>query len=302
MADQSIGFIGMGRMGGRMARRFVDRGWQVYGADPDPEVRSGFASVKFVSFEDAPCAVALRATTTVLSLPSPQVYVDVVEASGGLAHANGSGRTIIDTSTSGLSTARRCAARLVDAGYDVLDAPVSGGISGAEQGTLSVMAAGSRAKFDEHFEILKIIGENVFFVGDQVGQGQVMKVVNNILSLSALSATAEATAVARKAGISLSASLDILNVSSGRNTATSSKFPHSVVTRSFNFGFPISGALKDAKLFEAAAEELGVPTIACNGVVNTWRMAAARGYGDDDFTAIAKVYEELAGLSPEGAG
>jgi 3-hydroxyisobutyrate dehydrogenase-like beta-hydroxyacid dehydrogenase len=109
-------------------------------------------------------------------------------------------------------------------------------------------------------------------------------------------ATAEAMVVATKAGISPTVALDILNVSSGRNSATQDKFPRAVITGTFDFGFLLRLMLKDVKLFEELAEELAVPTIVAAAVLNVWRIGLTQGLGDKDLTAIAQLYERWAGV------
>src|SRR5260370_25277715 len=122
-----------------------------------------------------------------------------------------------------------------------------------------------------------------------------MKLANNMLSATALVATAEAMAVATKAGIPPPVALDILNASSGRNSATQEKFPRSVLTGTFDFGFLLKLMLKDVKLFEELAEELAVPTIVAQSVANVWRIGVMLGLGAQDLTAIPPVYARVAG-------
>jgi len=159
-----------------------------------------------------------------------------------------------------------------------------------------VMVAGDPDLSAIYTPLLSIIGKNVFYVGAEPGQGQAMKLVNNMLSATALAVTAEAMTVATKAGIPPVIALDILNVSSGRNSATQDKFPKDVITGTFNYGFLTELMLKDVKLFEELADELRVPTLVSPAVINAWRVAVAQGYGPRDFTAIAQMFERLAGV------
>ena len=188
------------------------------------------------------------------------------------------------------------AAALAAQGIGFLDAPVSGGVRGAERGTLAVMVAGDAALYESYRDLLSVIGKNVFYVGSEPGLGQAMKVVNNVLSATAMAATAEALAVATKAGIDPALALDILNVSSGRNSATQDKFPREVITGNFSGGFLTRLLYKDVKLFDELAEALGVPTPVCAATVNAWRFAVSQGYGERDFTRIAEIVEGFAGV------
>ena len=230
-----------------------------------------------------------------LSLPLPKTLFDVVLGVDGVTAA-GPGCCVIDASTSGVKASRAVAAELGAKGLGFLDAPVSGGVPGAEKGTLSVMAAGDPELYEKYRGLLSIIGKNVFYVGAEPGQGQAMKLVNNMLSATAMAATSEAMAVATRAGIAPDIALDILNVSSGRNSATQDKFPKDVITGTFNYGFLMQLLLKDVKLFEELADEMRVPTLVSPAVVNAWRIAVAQGYGQKDFTAIAQMFERWAGV------
>ena len=173
---------------------------------------------------------------------------------------------------------------------------MSGGVSGAVQGTLAVMVSGDPELFAAWKALLSVVGKNVFYVGAAPGQAQAMKLANNMLSATALVATAEAMVVATKAGIPPPVALDILNASSGRNSATQEKFPRSVLTGTFDFGFLLKLMLKDVKLFEELAEELAVPTIVAESVANVWRIGVTLGLGSQDLTAIAQLYERWAGV------
>ena len=294
MADR-VGFIGVGRMGAPMVRRLLAPGYEVSIRDVAEAAVAPFRGTPGVTICSSPRQVAEEAPVVLLSLPLPKTLFDVVLGPDGVAAA-GPGRCVIDLSTSGAKASRAVAAELTAKGLRFLDAPVSGGVPGAEKGTLAVMVAGERDLYEKHRGLLSIIGKNVFYVGAETGQGQAMKLVNNMLSATALAATAEAMAVATKAGIAPDVALDILNVSSGRNSATQDKFPKDVITGTFNYGFLTELMLKDVKLFEELADELRVPTLVSPAVINAWRVAVAQGYGPKDFTAIAQMFERWAGV------
>lgn len=294
MADR-VGFIGVGRMGAPMVRRLLDHGYEVCIRDVAAAAVAPFRGQPGVTVCASPREVAERAPVTLLSLPLPRTLLDVVLGADGVAAA-GPGRCVIDTSTSGVKASRAVAGELRAKGVQFLDAPVSGGVPGAEKGTLAVMVAGDRQLYERHRELLSIIGKNVFYVGPEPGQGQAMKLVNNMLSATALAATSEALAVATKAGIAPEVALDILNVSSGRNSATQDKFPKDVITGTFAYGFLTELMLKDVRLFEELADELRAPTLVSPAVINAWRIAVAQGYGPKDFTTIAQMFERWAGV------
>lgn len=294
MADR-VGFIGVGRMGAPMVRRLLAHGHELFLRDVDDAAVQPFKGQPGVTISGSPREVAAATGVVLLSLPLPRTLEEVVLGDDGLLGA-GPGRCVIDLSTSGVRASRKVAAALRDRGLAFLDAPVSGGVPGAEKGTLAVMVAGDRDLYARWKPLLSIIGKNVFYAGAEPGLGQAMKLVNNMLSATAMAATAEAMAVATKAGISPPVALSILNVSSGRNSATQDKFPKDVITGTFNYGFLTRLLLKDVKLFEELAEELAVPTLVSEAVVNVWRIAVSQGLGDRDFTAIAQLVERWAGV------
>ena len=290
-----VGFIGVGRMGGPMARRLLARGYELLIRDVNDAAVRQWKTEAGVTVCASPREVAAQAPVVLMSLPVPAALEEVALGPDGIATA-GTTPCVIDLSTSGVKAARKVAAALGAKGIRYLDAPVSGGVAGAEQGTLAVMVSGDADLFATWKALLTILGRNVFYVGAKPGQGQAMKLANNMLSATAVVATAEAMVVATKAGISPTVALDILNVSSGRNSATQDKFPRSVITGTFDFGFLLRLMLKDVKLFEELAEELAVPTIVAEAVLNVWRIGLTQGLGDKDLTAIAQLYERWAGV------
>jgi len=294
MADR-VGFIGVGKMGGPMVRRLLAHGYQLFIRDVAEAAVAPFRREVGVRICASPREVAGYAPVVLLSLPVPKALEDVALGEDGIIAA-GTGCSVIDLSTSGVRACRAVAAALKAKGFRFLDAPVSGGVPGAEKGTLSVMVAGDPDLSAIYTPLLSIIGKNVFYVGAEPGQGQAMKLVNNMLSATALAVTAEAMTVATKAGISPAVALDILNVSSGRNSATQDKFPKDVITGKFDYGFATQLMLKDVKLFEELAEELAVPTLISPAVVNAWRLAVSQGLGPRDFTTIAQLFERWAGV------
>lgn len=243
----------------------------------------------------SPREVAEQVSIVLLSLPLPRTLEEVVLGPDGLLEARAT-PCVVDLSTSGVAASRRVAAALATRGLAFLDAPVSGGVPGAEKGTLSVMVAGDPALHARFKPLLAVIGRNVFYVGREPGQGQAMKLANNILSATALVATAEAMVVATKAGIPPAVALDILNVSSGRNSATQDKFPRDVITGTFAYGFTTAGLVKDVGLFAELAQELAVPMLVSPAVVNAWRFAVTQGLGPQDVTAITRLFERWTGV------
>ena len=195
-------------------------------------------------------------------------------------------RLVVDHSTIGVTAARRIHALLAEHGIEYVDAPVSGGVSGAVGATLSIMYSGSEATFETLRPVFESIAANVFRVGDGPGQGQAMKVLNNFLSGTAMAATAEAVAFGVAQGQDMKTILDVVNVSSGRNTATSDKFPHRVLTGSYDAGFSSVQFNKDLGLYTNAAEAIGAPRPISPAVFDVWQRLEAHEPGAD----ISRIY------------
>lgn len=294
---RDLGFVGVGAMATPMVRRFIERGWNVHLVDPVPARTAEFRDHPRVVVHEDAAALADTTTYTVLSLPTPRALSEV---SARLASVNTrSPAIVINTSTTGPAATREAADRLAAAGFAFVDAPVSGGVVGAGEGSLTILVSGADEPVRACEPVFEVIGRQVLRIGSEAGQAQVMKVANNVLSLGALAATAEATALTRRAGIPMDIAISALDAGSGRNSATSVKFPRHVLSGRFDFGFPADGALKDVSLFTALAAELGVETPLAQAVVDCWRLAVESGYGAQDCTRIVTMYERMAGLADE---
>lgn len=290
---EHIGFIGLGRMGSRMAARLLDAGHTLTIFDVDEEAVAALLARGAVR-AGSPAEVADAAALVFASLPSPPIVEDVALGVRGVIQGS-KVETFVDLSTTGPGVAATIANALAAKSIVALDAPVSGGIKGAAEGTLSVMVSGPRAAYLRAEPILKTFG-NLFFMGEQPGLGQTMKLVNNLLGACAIAITSEGMAMGMKAGLDPKLMIDVLNVSSGRSSATQDKWPRSVLPRSFDFGFATALSLKDVRLCLDEAEAMGVPTTVGDAV----RDILARTYDtygpDSDFTDMARLAEQDAGL------
>ena len=295
--SEAIGFIGVGRMGSAMVERLLAAGYPVTVCDSSEAATRPLLSRGAVRAESA-AAVASAARFVFASLPTPQIVLDVVRGASGVRDGK-TIRTFVDLSTSGAAAAIAIDQALRDRGIRSLDAPVSGGIAGAKAGTLALMVSGERAAFDEVRPILEHLGK-VFFVGEKPGLGQTLKLANNLMSQAAIAITAEALALGVKAGLDPQLMLDVLNVSSGRNTASTDKYPKHVLTRRFDFGFSTGLALKDLRLCLEECAALGVPTAVGRAVGDLLAATQERFGADSDCTCVARVIEERAGceISP----
>lgn len=290
----NVGFIGLGNMGYPMASRLRDAGHGLIVQDVRFEHAAQFAGAEAVR---TPKDVADRAEIVFLSLPTPGAVRAVVLGDDGLARGQRA-KLIVDLSTTGPKLAAEVAEALGPKGVEFIDAPVSGGVSGAEKGTLALMASGPKDAFERAQPILAVLGK-VFYIGAKPGQGQAMKILNNLLSATAMAATTEVVVLGVKAGLDAKVMLDVLNASSGRNTATADKFPRAVLDRSFNFGFRTVLLHKDVRLCKEFADELGVSFRVGNAVDEAWERAA-KELGDGDFTRIVELAERSAGVTVKG--
>jgi 3-hydroxyisobutyrate dehydrogenase-like beta-hydroxyacid dehydrogenase len=290
-ADMTIGFVGLGAMGQHMAARLLDAGHELAVFDTRPQAVEPHAARGARACESA-AAVADSADTVLVSLPTPGVVSAVAgELLGGKAM-----RTFVDLSTTGPVVAAEVARTLGDTGIACLDAPVSGGVAGAEAGTLTIMAAGDAGVFERARPVLEALGSNVVHVGDDPGQGQLAKVLNNLLSATAIAITSEALALGVRGGLSARTLVDVFNSSSGRNTATADKFPKQVLPRAFAAGFRLELMNKDVQLCLAEAQRRGVPMVLGGSVGQLWSLAAATQADGADCTELVRMVEDWAGV------
>jgi len=289
------GFIGLGRMGGAMARRLIDAGHQVTVYDPSAAATQAL-SASGAQVAASALAVADTAPVVFLSLPTPQVVIDVVLGAQGI-RAGKRLEVCVDLSTSGPEAAAKLASGLAERQIASLEAPVSGGIKGAREGTLSLMVAGPQAAWERIQPLLNVFGKP-FFMGVNPGAGQIMKLVNNLLGACAIAITAEGMTLGIKAGLDPARMIDVLNVSTGRSSATQDKWPRSVLPRTFDFGFASSLCLKDVRLCLGAAESLGVPLNVGSAVCELLQRTVSSLGADSDFTSMAKIVESDSGLDP----
>jgi 3-hydroxyisobutyrate dehydrogenase-like beta-hydroxyacid dehydrogenase len=293
VATTDYGFIGVGRMGGLMARRLLDQGLSLTIYDTSKPAVDALVAAGATAADTA-ADVCSRTKSVFLSLPTPDIVEAVCLGEAGVQDGS-SVKHVADCSTTGPKMARRVAAELAASGIEYLDAPVSGGLSGARDGTLAVMVSGSKPVFERIEPALANFGK-LFYVGGKPGQGQVMKLANNLLAAAAIVLSSEALTMGVKAGLKPSQMCDIINAGSGRNSATQDKFPRSVIPRSFDFGFATGLSYKDVRLCLQEADELGVPMIAGAAVLQMLAVTKAKFGGDSDFTSIARVVEEWAGV------
>ena len=294
---QELGFIGVGRMGNHMAGRLLDAGFGVIVYDINDTAVARLVQ-RGAKKAGSPAEVASSAEIVLASLPTPDIVRSATLSETGVSGGS-KVRIFIDLSTTGPMVAKEVAAALAQKGIVAIDAPVSGGPGGAEKGTVAIMVAGPREHADRLRPILDVLGK-VFWVGEEAGMGQAMKLVNNVLSASAVAMTSEALVMGAKAGLDADTMIAVINSGSGRNTATEDKFPRCVLTRRFDFGFSVGLMHKDVRLGVEFAESLGVPMIVGNAIKQLLAITKASQGNDVDLTRTVCTVEKWAGVEVKG--
>jgi 3-hydroxyisobutyrate dehydrogenase-like beta-hydroxyacid dehydrogenase len=289
-----IGFVGVGAMGAPIveALAVTCNALVVHDNDPravEPAVARGATACS------SPAEVANAADLVFVSLPRPAVVKAVALGEGGLVEGTRM-QTYVDLSTTGAMVAEEVATALAAKGIDVLDAPISGGVAGAEARTLAVMAAGDAAVFERVRPLLELFGKHVVLVGETPGQGQIAKLLNNLLSATALAITSEAVTFGVAAGLDPAVLLDVFNAGTGRNTATATKFPEHVLTGRFASGFRLELMAKDLELCLGEARARQFPMQVGDLVQQLWTQAASQADASTDHTEIIRFFEQLSGV------
>ena len=284
-------------MGTPMATRLINAGHTLVVCDSNDAAAARLLALG-ARRADSPAQLAEQVETVFLSLPTPEIVERVALQAGGLRDG-GRVRQVVDLSTIGPRAAATVATALAERNIVYVDAPVSGGVPGAVKGTLAVMVACPQANFEQLQDLLATFGK-VFFLGEQAGQAQTMKLANNIMSAAAVVITSEAMVMGVKAGLDPKVMLDVINVSSGRNTASMEKFPRCVLPRTFDVGFAAALAYKDVRLCVDEAEHMGVPMVVGSAVREMLSITLALCGKDADFSDVVRVCESWAGVEVRG--
>jgi 3-hydroxyisobutyrate dehydrogenase len=286
-----IGFLGLGQMGAAIAERLQDACDRLHIYDPDAVAVAPFVLRGAVDHDSA-AAVANAAPVVFACLPNGNVSEAVAaEVASGLAM-----RTYVEMSTIGSPAMLRIQSVMAASGITLVDCPVSGGPKGARAGTLTVIVAGPGEARDRLRPWLERIGKNVFEVGERPGQAQLMKLVNNLINAANMATAFEALVLGAKGGLDPEQMVSVINVSTGRNSATLDKVPRSVLPGTFDYGASLTTMLKDVVLGLKEAETLGVPMWVHETVATLWRFGEQQGLGRTDLTSLIKVLEGWAGV------
>lgn len=290
-----LGFIGLGNIGSRVVPHLLDAGHTVTVSDLNTAAVDQLVARGAIA-AGSPADVAAASEVVFLSLPTPNVVRDVVGGPNGLLATASAGTVIVDHSTIDPQTARDVAQLTAAQDVAYLDAPVSGGVQGAEAGTLSVIVGGDEAAFQTVKPYLDTFAGNVFHVGAS-GNGQVIKLANNIVTAINIVALGEALSTTVANGVDLDTAVKVLTTSSANSNVLSNYFPRTLFTQERPTGFALDFMLKDIKLYLASAAATPVPTPVSSLVGDLFKVGHRDGRGAKDFTSVVEFYEDFSGTA-----
>jgi 3-hydroxyisobutyrate dehydrogenase len=284
------GMIGLGNMGGRIARRIHDAGMPVKGFDASSEqlAASGIEPTASVA------ELASQVDVVFLSLPDSTVVEAVVNGEGGLLETAGAGQIVVDLSTSAPASTTKLNAAFAERSVDYVDAGISGGAAAAEQGTLSIMAGGSEEALARITPILESFSTRVYHMGPS-GSGHVAKLLNNFLNGVSLAATAEVMVAAKRADLDLAQFLDVVNHSSGVNFATQNRFPRIIEGDYLEGGLTSNLMAKDLRLYLEYLQQIEVTSFTGTACLGAFNLATSLGYGDQISNRVVDAIGDVAG-------
>lgn len=289
----NIGFIGIGNMGRHMARHVLDAGFTLYVNDLTEQAAQPLLE-KGAKWADTPARMTEQCRVVLSCLPGPPDVEKIVYGENGLMEGWKEGDIYVDMSTNSPVTIQRVEADARSKGVSVIDAPVSGGTKGAEDGTLAIMAGGDEAAFEKVRKVLEPIGKNIFHLGG-VGCGNIAKLVNNMIAATCNAVTAECFVLGVKAGIDPERLHDVVKASSGNNFVLQYSYPK-VLQGDFEPGFRTDLMLKDIRLALDLGKACSIPMPVSASVEQRFIETKAAGHGDKSTSSIILPMEESAGV------
>ncbi len=285
---RELGFVGLGNMGGPMTANLLKAGYSLTVFDLAEsamtlQVQAGARTAAH------PRQVASQAEVVFTSLPTPRAVEAVYLGQDGLLQGAHRGQVFVDLSSITPSLARQIAGAFGELGASVLDAPVSGGTTGASAGTLTIMVGGEREALDKVQDMLKVIGQKIFYVGPS-GSGNTVKLVNQLLMGVNTVAAVEALALTERTGVDMALVADIIGVSAGFSRCFQTRFPKGLL-RDYSPGFAVDLMSKDLRLVEEFARELGVTLFMTSRARDLFEEASSLGLGRQDVVSALELYE-----------
>ncbi|MGB6455067.1 MAG: NAD(P)-dependent oxidoreductase [Streptosporangiaceae bacterium] len=282
-----VGFVGLGNMGEPMVRRLAAAGHAVRGYDVAVQARARLADTAGVTVAATPADVAAGSDVVILMLPDSNVVEQVLLGEGLLDRVKPP-TLVVDMSSSEPARTRALAERAAGQGVTLIDAPVSGGVVGARDGSLTIMAGGSPAALAALRPVLGVLGSKIVHAGAVPGAGHAIKALNNLMSAAHLLVSSEAMLAGQAFGLDPAVMLDIVNDSSGRSGSTQTKWPRYILPATFDSGFSIRFMVKDMTIALQLAEAAGTPAPLSQAAVAAWTKAAESMPPAADHTEIAR--------------
>lgn len=291
--NDNVGFIGMGMMGGGMAANLLKAGFPLVAYDIDPAKNDRFAELG-ATIANGPAGVAAAASTVICIVETTAQVQDVLVGDGGVMDGVEAGDTVICMATVDPIAVKEMHAAFAERGVTMLDAPVSGGVSRANSGDLSVIVGGDEAVVEKCRPIFEPMSSRIFHMGE-IGQGLAMKLCNNMLTQVTKVVIAEAMALGTKAGLDPQQMIDVISVSTGNSASFQAVAPR-YLSGDFSPGGTIDISYKDQDLETSFGKALGVPMFMANVSQQVYQMARAAGLNKQDGSALITLYEEMAGV------
>ena len=291
---EKVGLIGLGVMGFGMAVNLLKAGYTVVACDINQERIKMLPEQSKVIAVSKPCEVTEHTNVVITMLPNSPHVQSVIYDENGLLSGKTEGLFLIDMSSISPDVTREIGKDLKAKGIKFVEGPVSGGQSGANNGTLTIMCAGDDKDIDDAMEIFEAVGKNIVRCGE-CGAGQVVKVANQLMSAINLISMSEAFALAVKAGVNPEIVMKVIQGGSGKCWAVDNRMPE-ILKGNFEPGFTIYLHTKDVKLAVEMAKNMNLPLYATNLVAELFKTAQVKGLGKKDNCAVIKLYEELAGV------
>ncbi|MEO8003739.1 MAG: NAD(P)-dependent oxidoreductase [Betaproteobacteria bacterium] len=287
------GYLGVGNMGYPMAAKFLDAGHEVWVYDLREDAMRPLVE-RQASRAASARDLADHCETVFVSLPTFEAFRAAVTGPAGVLEGKRL-KVLVNTCTVGRPFIEEIVAACAAKGVTVIDCPISGGPAAAAAGTLAVMVSGDAAVIEGLRPMLQLWGKTIVVAGDKPGAAQALKLTNNILFAVSLVASSEALLMGAAAGLSAEAMLQVVNNGSGRNFATMSVFPKSVLPGTFDFGATFETLMKDVDLAIEQGETLGVPMWVCQATRMVLKHAMFQGRGDQDISRTIQIVEDGAG-------
>lgn len=295
LSGQPIALIGYGRMGRPMGCRLLAAGSRLVAYDLDGAA-SRAATDDGAEVVASPADAAAAADVVITMLPHPAATAAAAHGEDGILTGLRPGSLWLEMSSSHPATTLELARAAAERQAALLDAPVSGGVAGARDGTLTIMVGGAPELLERARPLLELLGRHVLHVGERPGDGDLAKTINNLLSAANLTAAAEALSVGIRAGLDPARLIAAVSASSGASHAIAVKIPKYVLTGTFDAGFTINQMLKDLRIVQDVATRSDTPGFVSSLIHAMWTSFAAEGHGDEDHTTVAAIVAARAGV------